>query len=293
MRGPGDFQLLQQANAICGEGPVWDWRDGLLYWIDLDRPAAYCFDPVRGEQVGNWPVDSRLGMLALTRDGRLLIATSGKGIGLLDPATGSVEPLVHPGAMRGPGIYNDGRVDPGGRLWSGWITEARVDPGMIFRVEADGAARDGIDGIYASNGMGWSPDGRTMYFTDSTRGLVFAADFDAESGTLGERRVFLELPRDKGIPDGMAVDTTGHVWIALYLGWHIIRCDPNGKIVEEIRAPVLNPTSLCFGGPHLDVLYITSAVRKHPAAELSNQPWAGALMALRPGVAGLPEPLFG
>lgn len=293
MRGAGDFELLQQANAMCGEGPVWDSRSGLLYWIDLDRPAVYCFDPRHGEQVGNWPVDSRLGMLALSRDGRLLIATRDQGIGWLDPATGEVTLLVHPAAARGPGIYNDGRVDPGGRLWAGWITEARIDPGMIFRVKADGAASDGIGGIYASNGMGWSPDGRTMYVTDSKQGVIYAADFDVASGTVGERRTLLTLPREKGIFDGMAIDATGHIWIALYLGWHIIRCDPDGRIVEEIRAPVLNPTSLCFGGPDLDVLYVTSAVRKHPAAELIAQPWAGALMALRPGVSGLPEPLFG
>ena len=292
----GDFELLQQANAMCGEGPVWDWRRGLLYWIDLDRPAVYCFDPMRGEQVGNWPLDSRTGILALGADGRLAVATRDSGIFWLDPATGAIAPLVHPAAGRdgkGPGVYNDGRVDRNGRLWAGWITEERVDPGMIFRVGADGSSVDAIGGLYASNGMGWSPDGRTMYFTDSKTATVYAAPFDPVRGAIGERRVLLQLDRAKGIPDGLAVDTNGHIWIALYLGWHILRVDPNGSVLDEIRTPVLNPTSVCFGGPDLDVLYVTSAVRKHPAPELAGQPWAGALMALRPGTRGLPESLFG
>lgn len=290
---PGGFELLQMANAMCGECPVWDWRSGLLYWIDLDRPAVYCFDPKRREQVGNWPVESRVGMVALGADHRLAIATRDRGVAWLDPSTGDVAPLVHPAASRGPGIYNDGRIDRRGRLWAGWITEARVDPGMVFRVGTDGSSADAIDGLYASNGIGWSPNDRTIYFTDSKTGIVYAAEFDLAAGTVGTRREFLKLPREKGIPDGLTVDAAGHVWIAVYLGWSVLRCDPNGRIVEEIRAPVLNPTSLCFGGSDLDVLYVTSAVRKHPAAELINQPWAGALMALRPGVTGLPEALFG
>ena len=288
-----EFELLQQANALCGEGPIWDWRSGLLYWIDLDRPAAYCFEPRRGEQVGNWPLDSRAGLIALGDKGRLLVATRDQGVSWLDPATSSTTPLANPGAARGPGIYNDGRVDRAGKLWAGWITEARVDPGMVFRVTSDGAVSDGIDGLLASNGIGWSPDGSTIYFTDSKTCTVFAAPFDATSGAVGERRVLLQLDRETGIPDGLAVDSRGNIWIAVYLGWRILCLRPNGEVLREIRTPVLNPTSLTFGGPDLDILYITSAVRRHTGVELARQPWAGALMQFRPGVAGQPEEIFG
>jgi sugar lactone lactonase YvrE len=288
-----EFELLQQANALCGECPIWDWRSGLLYWIDLDRPAAYCFEPRRGEQVGNWPLDSRAGLIALGEGGRLLVATRDLGVSWLDPATGSTTPLAHPGAGRGAGIYNDGRVDRAGKLWAGWITEARVDPGMVFRVHSDGTVSDGIDGLLASNGIGWSPDGGTIYFTDSKTCTVFAAPFDAANRAVGTRRVLLQLDRENGIPDGLTVDSRGNIWIALYLGWRILCVRPNGSVLREIRTPVLNPTSLTFGGPDLDILYITSAVRRHTGAELARQPWAGAIMQFRPGVTGQPEEIFG
>ncbi len=286
------IELVQQANAHCGECPVWDARAGLLYWVDIDRPAVYAFDPARGEQVGNWPVDSRIGCVALAQDG-LMIATQRGGIGRLDPATGDVAPLAHPARDAGPGAYNDGCVDRRGRFWVGWITEDRVDPGTIWRVGADGTTGAAIDGIHASNGMGWSPDDGTMYFTDSKSGIVWAAGFDAQSGSIGPRRAFLTVPRDAGIPDGLTVDAQGCVWIALYLGRRILRLDPDGSVLASIPVPVLNPTSLTFGGPDLETLYITSAVRRHSAADLRDQPWAGALLALRPGVAGLPEAIFG
>jgi sugar lactone lactonase YvrE len=288
-----EFELLQQANAICGECPIWDWRSGRLYWIDLDRPAAYCYEPRRGEQVGNWPLDSRAGFIALGDGNQLVVATRDQGVFRLNSDTGGTMPLVHPAASRGPGIYNDGRVDRAGRLWAGWITEARVAPGMVFRVLSDGTVSDGIDGLVASNGIGWSPDGGTIYFTDSRTCTVFAAPFDAATGTVGTRRVLLQLEPQTGIPDGLTVDSRGNIWIALYLGWRLLCVRPNGSVMREIRTPVLNPTSLTFGGPDLDILYLTSAVRRHTAAELKPQPWAGALMQFRPGVTGQPEEVFG
>lgn len=287
------FRLVQQANAICGEGPIWDWRENLLYWIDLERPAAYAFDPRIGQQVGNWPLGSRVGMAALSKGGNLVVATSEDGIGYLELSTGLVTPLVHPAGQSGPGSYNDGRADRAGRLWVGWIAQDRTNAGTIHRIATDGTSEPAIDEVYASNGLAWSPDNRTMYFTDSQSGTVWAAEFDFVLGTLGRRREFFHIPRQRGIPDGLTVDAEGCIWIALYLGWHILRLDPNGRVLLELRTPVLNPTSLTFGGEHLDVLYVTSAVRRHQASELSGQPWAGALMAINPGVAGLPEAVSG
>ncbi len=221
------------------------------------------------------------------------MTTRDRGVLWLDPATGSTTPLAHPAAARGPGVYNDGRVDRAGRLWAGWITEARVDPGMVYRVVSDGTVSEGIDGLLASNGIGWSPDGGTIYFTDSKTCTVFAAPFDAANGTVGRRRVLLQLERETGIPDGLTVDSRGNIWIALYLGWRILCVRPNGSVLKEIRTPVLNPTSLTFGGPDLDILYITSAVRRHSRAEQARQPGAGAQKQFRPGVTGQPEEIFG
>ena len=286
------IRLLQQANAHCGECPIWDDAAQRLYWIDIDRPAVYAFDPKRGEQVGNWPVDSKIGCAALATDG-LIFATQNAGIGRLDPATGTVTPIAHPARDAGPGAYNDGRVDRRGRLWVGWITQERIESGAVWRIDPDGRHSTQIGEIWASNGLDWSPDDRTMYFTDSKTGTVWAAEFDAETGTVGARRAILEMPTEKGIPDGLKVDAEGCLWVAVYLGRRILRLDATGKILSTIPMPVLNPTSLTFGGPDLGTLFITSAVRRHPAADLRDQPWAGALMAMRPGVSGLPESVFG
>lgn len=288
------FRPVQQANALCGEGPVWDGRSSSLLWIDLERPAAYRFDPALGRQTANWPVESRIGMIGLATGDRMVIATRELGVAWLHASTGEVTSIVHPARDRGPGFYNDGRVDRRGRLWVGWITDARVNPGMIFRVGPDGSTVAAIDGIHASNGMAWSPDNRTMYFTDSKSGIVYAASFDLASGVVGERRALIRFERDQGIPDGLAVDRDGCLWIAMYQGWQIVKCSAEGKILRKIKTPVLNPTSLCFGGDNLGTLYMTSAVRRHTAPELLAQPLAGALFAAPdPGTTGLPEAIFG
>lgn len=284
---------IQQANALCGEGPVWDHRDERLYWIDLERPAAYRLDPANQTQTGNWPVESRIGMLALASENRILLATRERGVSWLHLDTGDITHLTHPAQDSGPGFYNDGRVDRCGRLWVGWITDERTSPGMIYRVNSDGSSVPAIDGVFASNGLGWSPDNGTMYFTDSTAGIVYSADFDLARGEVGARREFARFSREAGIPDGLAVDRDGYVWIALYQGWSLVRCSPSGQIVRHVRTPVMNPTSLCFGGEDLGTLYVTSAVRRHSARELLAQPMAGAVFAGRPGVHGLPEAVFG
>jgi sugar lactone lactonase YvrE len=284
-------RVEQFANAILGESPIWHPTERVLYWADISRPAIYRYDPAIG-QTGNWPLPSDVGAFGFRRDGGLIVATEHEGIGTLDTATGILTPLVKPGHPE-PGRFNDGRVDPAGRFWVGWVTHARKNPGALFRVDPDGHCVAILLDLTASNGLGWSPDGRTMYVTDSHIGTIWAFDFDIAGGGLSNRRPFYRRPRSEGVVDGLSVDRDGCVWTALYDGWAVLRLDPRGDLLERIPVPVALTTSCCFGGPGLDTLFLTSGVRKQTAPALLNQPWAGALLSMPVAVPGLPEPLFG
>lgn len=283
-------ECVQQANAFLGEGPVWHPEDALLYWLDVGRPAIYAFEPGRG-QVGVWPLPSETGVLVPRRGGGVVAVTRNEGVVAVN-SDGTLTPIAQPAIGRPPGRANDGRVDRRGRLWFGWLTDSRVMPGTVFRLDPDGSVHRMIEDAVASNGMGWSPDDRTFYHTDSHFGVIWAYDFDAETGALSKRREFLRLDVSRETPDGMQVDADGNVWTAVYRGGRLIKLSPAGVVVEEIPLPCRLTTSCAFGGPGLETLYVTSAIRQQSAVELADQPLAGGLFAFRPGVRGQPDALF-
>ena len=284
-----EIVCVQAANAFIGEGPCWHPEDGRLYWLDVSphRPTIYAFEPDRG-QVGIWPLPSETGFIGPRKGGGLIAATRNEGIVTIDLASGRLRHLAMPGLGRAPGRINDGRVDPQGRLWVGWLTDSRVMPGAIYRYDPDGSMRVAIDDVTASNGIGWSTDSRTMYYTDSTIGTIFAAEFDPVAGTVGARRPFLQLDVSRETPDGLQVDAEDHVWTAVYRGGRLLRLHPSGRIVAEIPFPVTLTTSCAFGGPELRTLYVTSGIREQSRADLADQPLAGGLFAFEPGVRGQP-----
>ena len=149
-----------------------------------------------------------------------------------------------------------------------------------------------MDGITCINGLSFSPDGQLMYMTDSFSLWIDVLNYDQDEGMIHNRRPFAEVPIGRGRCDGATVDADGCFWSANNDGWCVTRYDPRGRIDRVINLPVRRPTSLVFGGPDLDVLYITTATRRLPEAELAQQPLAGCLLAVRPGVQGLPEPEF-
>jgi sugar lactone lactonase YvrE len=145
-----------------------------------------------------------------------------------------------------------------------------------------------LDDIGVSNGLDWSPDGTTLYYTDSMRRLIWRFPFDMQSGTLGPREVFANVPQDQGCPDGLTVDAEGFVWSAHWNGWRVTRYDPDGRVERVLRLPVPRVTSLCFGGPDLDTLYMTSALIGLTSEQLLEAPLSGALFSCQPGVTGRP-----
>ncbi len=284
-------KCLQQANAILGEGPLWHPDEGAFYWIDILRPAIYRFVPGQG-QTGNWPMPSAIGAMGFCRDGQLIVALENEAVCLFDPETGNLQQFVDPISVCGPknvaGRYNDGRVDALGNFWLGWLTHGRKQPGALFRIESSGAVCKILDDPVAPNGLGWSPDGRVFYFTDSHINTIWAFDCDLETGALEQRREFAKQDRSKGIFDGLCVDAGGNVWTALYGGGAVVKLLPDGCEGGRIELPVRLATSCCFGGDGLRNLLITTAVRGQNAAELLTQPRAGSVFSIvvdQPGIA--------
>lgn len=224
---------------------------------------------------------------------RLVFADS-SGFGSLDLQSGEITRMADPESGVLGNRFNDGKVDRAGRLWAGTIDDKCVrDSGSLYRLNLDGSVHRMASGFICSNGLGWSPDNTTLYFTDSMARTIWAYEFDLRSGTIGERRVFARLAASDGVPDGLTVDSEGYVWSAIWDGWRLIRYSPNGSIEREVTMPVQRPSSCMFGGPELNILYVTSACVELKWSELKRGPLAGALFALKCEVAGLTETPYG
>jgi len=282
---------IQAANAIVGEGPRWDPATGVLYWVDIKRPALFRWDPGHG-QTGHWPMSRPIGCASAAPGGRVLFADS-DGFGTLELGTGDVSRIADPENDLPGNRFNDGKVDRAGRFWAGTMDDLCVHPtGSLYRLDVDFSIRRMDTGFVCSNGLGWSPDNRTMYFTDSMARTIWAYEFDLTNGELGERRHFARLADHDGVPDGLTVDSEGFIWSAVWDGWRLIRYAPDGGIDREVPIPVQRPTSCTFGGPDLKTLYITSACEGLSRSALERGPLAGALFALETDVPGLPEATF-
>ena len=289
---PAAVNPVGDARALLGEGPTWSTRDQLLYWVDILAPAVHAFDPSDGS-TRQTPLGAMASMIVPRIGGGLLVATPG-GLMTLQGEDGTLEPFAHPSAGRTGQRYNDGKCDRLGRLWIGSM-DLGVAPnrGALYRVNADRSWKQVDDGFTVPNGLGFSPDNRQMYFTDTDRRTVYAYDFELTRGVPARRRPLIVFDSDDGKPDGLCVDAEGCLWVAVWDAWRISRFAPDGEELMRIRLPVPRPTSCCFGGPNLRTLYVTSASVRLSGAELAAAPLSGALLALEvPGVRGLPETPF-
>ncbi len=279
------------AAAELGEGPVWDPAQQCLWWVNILAPSINRFDPVRGSSEAI-EVPDLVGALALRIQGGLVLALR-DGFYRFDPDSRHAEVIVRPQEMQPGDRFNDGKCDRQGRFWAGTMDheegEARGD---LYRLDRDDTVKRFPAGFVVTNGLGWSPDNKTMYFTDSAGRTIYAYDFDAATGDIEKRRIFARVDDDAGVPDGLTVDADGFVWGAHWDGWRVTRYDPTGQVERVVRLPVPRVTSCAFGGADLDVLYITSARIGLDAAALAEAPLAGGIFAMQPGVKGLIEPRF-
>lgn len=270
-----------------GEGPRWDSKTQRLYWVDIFKGTFQRMN-LKTKRVEQFNTGSMLGCLGFVRDG--LVCGQQRGLtrwNFQAKIAAAIHGLVLPPDVR----FNDGGMDRRGRFWAG--TKAPQGQACLYRLDLDGSIHVAADGFTICNGIGWSPDNRTLYFTDSPSQVIYAYDFDLPSGTLSNRRIFAQISEPGVEPDGLTVDAEGCVWSALWDGWRVVRFDPQGKVEREVRLPVARVTACAFGGLGLDTLFITTAYAHLSAEKRAAQPLAGDLFACKPGVKGLPEPYFG
>ncbi|HEX4636942.1 MAG TPA: SMP-30/gluconolactonase/LRE family protein [Rhizomicrobium sp.] len=282
MNGP--VPCVWPLACALGEGPIW-WQ-GAVWFTDIKEKSLYRFQPESGEK-RSWRAPSEVGFLAPLKNGHF-IAGAKAGLYEFDPASGGFA-LIRTVEPNRPGNrLNDGAVDSSGRLWFGSMDDAEGQPsGMLYRFHhGDLTAMD--SGYVITNGPAFSPDGATLYHTDTLQRRVYAFDLH-DDGSLANKRIFLTIEEGAGHPDGTVVDSQGCLWIGLFGGWEARCYAPDGRLVERIAFPVANITKLAFGGAGLTTVYVTTARKGLDEAALSVQPLAGGLFCFEAKVPGLPS----
>ncbi len=253
-----DTELVFAADAILGEAPGWDHDTGTLLWIDMFGQTVHRFDPANGLDA-TYPVGQDVAAVVRAAHGGLVCAVR-DGFLWLDPVDGTTESGATVEGALASNRMNDGKCDGAGRFWAGTMNDdARPGVGALYRLEIDGRVTRVLDAVTISNGLGWSPDDRSMYYIDSATRRVDRFDFDPATGTPHGRCPLVTLPPGMGLPDGMCVDEEGCLWVALWDGWAVHRYTPDGRLDRIYRFPVSHVTSAAFGGADLMDLYVTTA----------------------------------
>ncbi len=304
--------LRVDARAQLGEGPTWDPATGQLRWVDILGSRVHRFRPADGLLGPSLATGRHVGAAVPRAHGGLVLALAG-GFAFIEPGTDPAE-IADPRAIdasasapvvadieitipveadRPENRMNDAKCDPAGRLWAGTMAYAETaGAGRLYRLDPDGRLTTMLEHVTISNGLGWSPDGRTMYYIDSGSGGVDAFRYDLSAGAIDERRQVVAIAPADGVPDGLTVDSEGALWVALWGGGAVHRYLPDGTLDQIVELPCRLVTSCAFGGDRLGELFITTATVGLTDAELAAQPGAGGVFSCRPGGLGLPATPF-
>jgi sugar lactone lactonase YvrE len=260
-----NIEIIADDGNLCGEGPMWDEREAALYWTDITgrKFFRYLWREQRHERLSD---GFQVGGFSRQEDGGFVVTNSG-GIWLWRPGEDGL--LLANEADGQECVMNDCAADPEGRVYSGsWHLdeEGRSAPSFLFRVDRDGTVHVADEGICFSNGLAFSPDASTMYFADTVARVIYAYDWRRSDGALQNRQVFARIDRDEGVPDGLCVDAEGYVWCAHWFGGCVSRFDPDGKRERRMDFPATQTSSLVFGGPDLDEIYVTTAAQTNAVA---------------------------
>lgn len=288
-----EIETLVHLELELGESPRWDAAEQALYWLEIwNPPSIFRLDLATGA-VKRWSPGVHVTGQARREGGGFVLATR-TGLYLWDERTNKLEFVNDPEVNNRPVRFNDGSADRQGRFWAG-STQAddQFRPeGSLYRLDRDCAVRKMAGGLACSNGLGWSPDNKTMYVTAQFAYELLAFDFDPATGEIANRRSFAKVPEADGLPDGLTVDSEGCVWSAQWGGWRLTRYDPDGKLERVVKMPVPNPTSCVFGGPDLKDIYVTTAWLLLSDAERQAAPGSGDVFVIHTDIKGLPEPKF-
>ncbi len=287
-----DGDCVQRVAAICGESPIWSVREQALYWTDNLGGCIYRLEP---ESAREQSIVLGQNVMAISlREGGGLVLALAKQLAFYEPG-GELELIMSVEQDQPRNRFNDAKVDRRGRYWAGTMNDVDWDKpsGSLYRLDP-GLELSRVKGaVVCANGLGWSPDDRTFFFCESFRYAISAFDFDPDAGVLSAGRVFATVdPGSGGFPDGLTVDAEGGVWSVQNGAGRVVRYAPGGEVTHEVEVPVPQPTSCIFGGPNLDVLYITTSRQNMTPELLRRYPLSGSVFALRPGLSGVPEPLF-
>jgi len=283
---------LFHVQAFLGEGPLWHPLKNRLYWVDILNGDFY----QSNESLTTFTkthFNCQIGAFGFHKEGGYIFATD-QGFARWDEGQSEPDffwnPLPHD---RKNVRLNDGKVDPAGRFWAGSLDTEMVQ-GELFRLDPDGSQHTILHNLGISNGLGWSPDCKRMYITDSFKYSIYTFDYDLESGNITNQRVFIKLLKDETetVPDGLCVDAEGYIWSAHWNGWRVVCYDPNGKPILQVNVPAQRVTSCCFGGKDLSKLFITTAREGLSEAELAKQPYAGDVFVYQTSTHGQPSNFF-
>ncbi len=277
---------------LLGEGAVWSPEEQALYWIDIEGQCFFRLHTAT-QQYETFEVGEAIGVLARRASGGLIMATR-HGFASWDFQTRRLTYLANPEAGLAHRRFNDGAIDCKGRFWAGTLveTEPRPAEGVLYRFDPDGSVHKMEEGLLVSNGIGWNPENTLMYLTDSERHTIFVYDFDAESGSLANRRPLIVTPHEPGVPDGLTIDDEGCLWSMRWGGGKITRYTPDGEVIREVAIPGPHPTSCAFGGPGRNELWVTTASVGLDEAGRKKYPQAGDLFRVTTDVTGPARRLF-
>ena len=290
-------ELIIDARNATGESPVWDAAQQALYWVDIPAGRLHRWTLADGRHQ-SWQGPQMLACIAQSGDGSWIAGMESGLFNLQLHSDGRLDAnLLSPVTHAQPNMrFNDGRCDRQGRFWAGTMVmdmAAGAPAGALYRYAAGQSAplTPQLEGLIVPNGLAFSPDGTLMYLSDSHPDVqkIWAFDYDIDSGIPHNRRLLVDMNHYPGRPDGAAVDAEGCYWICGNDAGQIHRFTPEGKLGRSLHVPVKKPAMCAFGGANLDTLFVTSI---RPAGDISDQPLAGGVFALNPGIKGLPEPAF-
>lgn len=278
-------------SFVLGESPVWSTREQRLYFVDVRRPALHRLEPSSG-RLETWVMPEIIAAVVLRSAGGVVLSLR-SGLYVFEPSTATLLPLLPVAEDHAENRLNDTRCDRAGRIWLGTMCDfGRRTTGTLYRVSTDLQIARLRANITIPNALCFAPDDRTIYFADTAVGVIERADVDITSGEIGPWRNFAMADAAPGRPDGATIDAEGYVWNARVGAGCLARFASDGRLERLVRLPTSMPTSCAFGGPDLSTLFVTTATQGLSREELGQQPMAGRVLALQPGVRGVAEPCF-
>ncbi|ANY18639.1 L-arabinolactonase [Tsuneonella dongtanensis] len=283
------LECLWPVASTLGEGPRWSTNEQSLYFVDIKKPCLHRIHPETGK-TQSWVMPDEIGFVGFSENSEMLGGFS-DGIYRIGRNGIRGERIACPEPDLPGNRLNDGIVDADGNLWFGSMDNSeKAETGALYRLSPDGKLVTVDRGYCITNGPAFSPDGKTLYHTDTLRRVIYR--FDIEETNVFNRKVFARIDEEEGCPDGLTVDADGCIWSGLWGGWGLLRFAPDGGLITKLEVPTANVTACTFGGRNLDTLFITTARKGLSDIDLLRQPLAGGLFVCDPGVKGLPQHLF-